>query len=81
MTRCPFQVQAHQDGALRRPGTALYVERFPLGTPRCTCKKPDHWPDTEGMALRWINSGGSPNVLGPCQTGSEPCCPKGSPHE
>jgi len=74
---CPYQAKAHTDGSTsRRPGNALNIEWFPLGIPRCTCKKPDHWPQREGMALRWLGSGGSPNVLGHCKQGSEDCCPK-----
>lgn len=48
----------------RRPANALNIE---MGTPaaRCLNKKPSHWPK-DSSALRWIASGGSALVFGPC---------------
>lgn len=48
----------------RRPANALNVE---IGTPapRCIDKRPEHWPANMG-SLRWLASGGSPLVFGPC---------------
>jgi len=69
---CTFQPVL--DPTPRRPGNVVCVEVFMSGIPRCTCKVPDRWP--EGMALRWIGSGGSPYVFEHCRPGSESCCPE-----
>jgi hypothetical protein len=53
---------------IRRPGNALNVEiGAPL--PRCRLKMPSHWSAIGGpgaSSLRWLGSGGSPFVFGPC---------------
>lgn len=53
----------------RRPGNGLCIE---VGTPlpRCKLRTPSHWPQNGPGAARWLLSGGSPLVFGPC-------CPKG----
>jgi len=53
----------------RRPGNALNIE---VGSPlaRCKLKLPSHWPKDGPGAARWLMSGGSPLVFGPC-------CPTG----
>ena len=55
----------------RRPANALCVEAMEA-LPRCTLRPPGDWP--EGMVLRWLGSGGSPLVFGPC---TPMACPKG----
>jgi hypothetical protein len=49
----------------RRPANALCIE---IGEPlaRCRMKTPKHWGDFDQGATRWLLSGGSPLVLGPC---------------
>jgi len=54
----------------RRRANALNVE-VGAPIPRCTLKEPEHWPN-KGMAARWLLSGGSPLVFGPCSAN----CPK-----
>lgn len=58
---CPYRIALEVE---RRPGNALNVE---IGTPvaRCRSKPPRHWPAGAGW-LRWLASGGSPLVFGPC---------------
>lgn len=55
----------------RRPGNALNVE---IGSPvpRCRCRTPESWGGFDPRAVRWLNSGGSALVLGPC---SAEACP------
>lgn len=65
---CPFIADVHME---RRPANALCVEAM-APTPRCTLRPPGDWP--EGMALRWLGSGGSPLVFGPC---TPLACPRG----
>ena len=50
---------------LRRRANALNVE---VGKPmlRCRQKTPKHWGQADPRAVRWLHSGGSPLVLGPC---------------
>ncbi len=50
---------------LRRPANALNVE-VGQAVPRCRLKTPEHWGDADPEATRWLRSGGSPLVLGPC---------------
>jgi hypothetical protein len=57
---------------LRRPSNALNVEPMQPG-PRCRLRTPEHWKGKDPRASRWLLSGGSPLVLGPC---AQPC-PKG----
>jgi hypothetical protein len=70
VVNCPFRIEPPLE---RRPANALNVE---IGTPmpRCTLKPPDNWArvSDKPMVLRWLNSGGSPLVLGNCSKD----CPK-----
>jgi hypothetical protein len=56
----------------RRPGNALNIE---IGTPatRCRLRTPEHWGDIDPRGARWLLSGGSPLVLGPCEAAK---CPR-----
>lgn len=67
-TDCPHRVEVLQE---RRRANALNVE---IGTPlpRCLLKVPEHWPSDAPGALRWLGSGGSALVFGPCSAR----CPK-----
>lgn len=57
---------------IRRPVNALCVEiGAPL--PRCILKMPEHWTGKGRSAIRWLASGGSPLVFGPC---TPLCCPE-----
>lgn len=56
-------------GVTRRPANALNVE-IGSAAPRCKLKPPQNWklvtnPPSVG---RWLSSGGSPLVLGPCNS-------------
>lgn len=65
---CPYRTGADLP---RRPANALNIEvGAPL--PRCVLKTPEHWGDSAPSARRWLLSGGSPFVFGPCSTD----CPK-----
>jgi hypothetical protein len=59
---CPWRIVADLP---RRPANALNVE---VGTPlpRCRMKPPEHWGDKAPGAARWLASGGSSLVFGPC---------------
>ena len=69
-TTCTYKIELD---VTRRPANALCVE---IGTPlpRCTLKLPSHWTGTEASALRWLASGGSPLVLGPCSASCPRTC-------
>lgn len=60
--RCPHRMMLAVE---RRPGNALNVE---VGTPapRCKLKPPTDWPEDGPSVTRWLLSGGSALVLGPC---------------
>ena len=68
---CPHLVE-DQDLPLQR--NALRVE-ICTPSPRCLLKLPEHWSEGAKRAggLRWIGSGGSALVFGPCTPGM---CPK-----
>lgn len=55
----------------QRPGNVLNVE-IGLPVPRCRCRTPESWGGFDPRAVRWLNSGGSALVLGPC---SAEACP------
>ena len=60
---------------IRRPGNALNVE-IGQALDRCAGKHPPEWknrPGTTPSTRRWLASGGSPLVLGPCAFSD---CPK-----
>jgi hypothetical protein len=59
---CPELVETE---FLRRPANALNVEPM-QPAPRCRLRTPEHWGDKDPRATRWLLSGGSPLVLGPC---------------
>lgn len=48
-----------------RRGNVIAVE---IGTPvpRCLNKQPSEWRGRGASSLRWVGSGGSPLVFGPC---------------
>jgi len=58
---CPSRIEVEAE---RRAANALNIE---IGTPmpRCLNKKPNHWP-ANSSGLRWMASGGSAFVFGPC---------------
>lgn len=74
---CPHHIP---ESTSRRPSNALNVEVS--GTmARCTIQPPSIWPkvDTASareMGFRWLSSGGSPLVFGPCCLGACPFNPR-----
>lgn len=57
---------------IRRPVNGLVIESGCWGGPRCLLKPPSNWAGSSVTPLRWLWSGGSPLVLGPCSGN----CPK-----
>lgn len=64
---CPNRVELPLE---RRPANALNLE-IGQGLDRCMVQRPAHWPEHMG-ALRWLASGGTALVLGPCSAGECP---------
>lgn len=65
---CPQRISIPVE---RRLANALNVEiGAPL--PRCRCLTPPEWGATDVRARRWLASGGSPLVLGPCSAAGCP---------
>lgn len=61
---CDQRIELGVEG---RPANALNVEiGAPL--PRCRLKTPGNWQGSDKRAVRWLWSGGSPLVLGPCSS-------------
>lgn len=56
----------------RRPANALNIE-IGASLPRCRLRTPEHWGDADPRAARWLLSGGSALILGPC---SRARCPQ-----
>lgn len=54
-----------QPALIPRPGNCVTVE-IGIPLPRCRLKLPSHWTGTGASSLRWLGSGGSPLVFGPC---------------
>lgn len=59
---CPSRVELP---VLRRPANALNVE-VGQPAPRCRRQTPPEWNGSDPNAARWLASGGSALVLGPC---------------
>lgn len=55
----------------RRRGNVVAVE-VGAPVPRCRLKLPGHWRGPGASSLRWLGSGGSPLVFGPCTPGRCP---------
>lgn len=68
VTNCAALVQPHLE---RRPGNALNVE---VGQPAPRCLLKTEWSDRIS-GYRWLASGGSLLVFGPCDIAN---CPKSS---
>ena len=75
-TKCGYFVKTSWDGLQEN---ALRIETF-HPSDRCRAKTPKEWNGVDPTARRWLNSGGSPYVLGLCtsncpvKTGAaEPC--------
>ena len=60
---CPHRITPE---FLRRPGNVLNCEPMQPG-PRCRLKTPESWNGADPLASRWLLSGGTPLILGPCQ--------------
>jgi hypothetical protein len=60
-----------QLGVPRRSANALNIE-VGMPVPRCLFKQPAEWRGRGASALRWIGSGGSALVFGPCTPNARP---------
>lgn len=68
---CPYR--CGDETIPRRPGNALNIE-VGRRSFRCIQRIPRQWPS--GMALRWLGSGGGPEVFGHCQLNGCPLHPE-----